>query len=169
MPHQLDHPVKLPGHGRVMVQSEFKEFHWESLTSLPSSSPSTTRLWLPYFMSRYPPLMPHQFDHPVKLPEYGRVMVQSEFKEFHWESLTPRPSRSPSTSRLRSPRFLSARPRERVTGRWGSPSMMSGRSLSGFASRKASKNSAHLPRISSRSRHGCTAKWHSLYLLCPRT
>ena len=142
-----------------MVQSEFKEFHWESLIPLPSSSPSTSRLRLPHFMSRYPPLVPHQLDHPMKLPEYGRVMVQSEFKEFRWESLTPRPSRSTSTSRLRLPRFLSVRPRERVTGRWGSPSMMSGLSLSDFALRRASKNSAYLPRISSRSRSRLPSSW----------
>ena len=34
---------------------------------------------------RYFPLVPHQLDHPVKLPEHGRVMVYPEFEEFNRE------------------------------------------------------------------------------------
>ena len=34
---------------------------------------------------RYFPLVPHQLDHPVKLPEHGRVMVYLEFEEFNRE------------------------------------------------------------------------------------
>ena len=34
---------------------------------------------------RYFPLVPHQLDHPVKLPEHGRVMVYPEFEKFNGE------------------------------------------------------------------------------------
>ena len=34
---------------------------------------------------RYFPLVPHPFDHPVKLPEHGRVVVYHEFEEFNRE------------------------------------------------------------------------------------
>ena len=34
---------------------------------------------------RYFPLVPHQLNHPVKLPEHGRVMVYPEFEEFNRE------------------------------------------------------------------------------------
>ena len=34
---------------------------------------------------RYFPLVPHQLDHPVKLPEHGRVVVYTEFEEFNRE------------------------------------------------------------------------------------
>ena len=38
---------------------------------------------------RYFPLVPHQLDHPVKLPEHGRVMVYPKFKEFNREFVWP--------------------------------------------------------------------------------
>ena len=34
---------------------------------------------------RYFPLVPHQLDHPVKLPEHGWVKVYPEFEEFNRE------------------------------------------------------------------------------------
>ena len=34
---------------------------------------------------RYFPLVPHPLDHPVKLPEHGRVVVYPEFEEFNRE------------------------------------------------------------------------------------
>ena len=34
---------------------------------------------------RYFSLVPHQLDHPVELPEHGRVMVYPEFEEFNRE------------------------------------------------------------------------------------
>ena len=34
---------------------------------------------------RYFPLGPHPLDHPVKLPEHGRVVVYPEFEEFNRE------------------------------------------------------------------------------------
>ena len=33
LPNQLDHPVELPEHGRVMAQSNFEEFVWEIICS----------------------------------------------------------------------------------------------------------------------------------------
>ena len=33
----------------------------------------------------YFPLVRYQLDHPVELPEHGRVMVQPKYEEFDWE------------------------------------------------------------------------------------
>ena len=86
---------------------------------------------------RYLPLVLHQLDHPVELSEHGRVVVQSEFEEFDLEFIW-------SSHCL----HVSHRPQgcDYLVFCWFDPESVC--NLPDFASRRAPKNRAHLPRIS---------------------
>ena len=75
---------------------------------------------------RYLSYVPHKPDHPVELLEHGLVGIQSKFEEFHWEficSLTASAFAIDLKDAITS-FSLGSTPRARVTGHWGSPSMM---------------------------------------------
>ena len=73
---------------------------------------------------RYFPLVPHQLDHPAKLPGHGRVMIYPEFDEFNRASGPTAFAFGIDIKAPISSFSAGSTPRACIIGRWGDSSIM---------------------------------------------